>query len=179
MANGSRILRAGTPETLDNVHIPAMLRPLSPKINQSRQGINRMATTRKETTTPRKTTPTATTPTATTTAAKAAAQAPDPEVVVNETPRITGPELKKKELIDTVVARSGIKKRDAKPVVEAMLAVLGETIADGRELNLAPMGKLKITRMKKTTKAHIITTRLRRTEQHQSDAPDPLAQAAE
>ncbi|OSQ60256.1 DNA-binding protein [Marivita cryptomonadis] len=98
---------------------------------------------------------------------------------MNETPKITGPELKKKELIDTIVARSGVKKREVKPVVDAMLAVLGETIADGRELNLAPMGKLKITRMKKTTKAHIITTRLRRTEPQQTDAPDPLAQAAE
>ncbi|MCI5110860.1 MAG: HU family DNA-binding protein [Marivita sp.] len=112
-------------------------------------------------------------------AAKATAQAPEPEVVVNETPKITGPELKKKELIDLVVARSGVKKRDVKPVVDAMLALLGETIADGREMNLAPLGKLKITRMKKTTKAHIITTRLRRTEQQVTDAPDPLAQAAE
>lgn len=132
-----------------------------------------MATTKKpKPTTPRKTTKTEA-------AINAAAQTPDPEVVVNETPKITGPELKKKELIDTVVARSGVKKREVKPVVEAMLAILGETIADGRELNLAPMGKLKITRMKKTTKAHIITTRLRRNEQYQADAPDPLAQAAE
>lgn len=115
----------------------------------------------------------------TTKAIKAPAHAPEPEVVVNETPKVTGPELRKKELIDTIVARSGVKKRDVKPVVDAMLAVLRETIADGREMNLAPMGKLKITRMKKTTKAHIITTRLRRNESHQTEAPDPLAQAAE
>ncbi|MFP7673260.1 HU family DNA-binding protein [Marivita sp. S0852] len=130
-----------------------------------------MGTTRKTSTAVRKATPARATP--------AAAKAPDPEVVVNESPRITEPELKKKELIDTIVARSGVKKRDAKPVIEAMLAVLGETIANGRELNLAPMGKLKITRMKKTTKAHIITTRLRRNEPRQADPIDPLAQAAE
>ncbi|HKK98302.1 MAG TPA: HU family DNA-binding protein [Marivita sp.] len=129
-------------------------------------------------TTPKKTTSTASTKRATP-AATAKATAKTPEVVVNETPIVTAPELKKKELIDTVVARSGIKKRDAKPVIEAMLAVLGETIADGRELNLAPMGKMKITRMKKTTKAHVITTRLRRNEAHQAASPDPLAQAAE
>jgi DNA-binding protein HU-alpha len=102
-----------------------------------------------------------------------------PEVVVNETPSVSAPEFKKKELIDTVVARSGIKKRDAKPVIEAMLAVLGETIAEGRELNLAPMGKLKVTRMKRTAKAHVITSRLRRNASHQNASPDPLAQAAE
>ena len=129
-----------------------------------------MATTKK-TTTPRKSTKPA--------ATSAPAQIPEPEVVVNETPKVTGPELKKKELIDVIVARSGVKKRDVKPVVDAMLAVLGETIADGRDMNLAPLGKLKVTRMKKTTKAHIITTRLRRTEEQTTDAPDPLAQAAE
>jgi len=44
-------------------------------------------------------------------------------------PVLAEPDLKKKELVDLVVERSGIKKKDAKPVVEAMLAVLGETIA--------------------------------------------------
>ena len=102
-----------------------------------------------------------------------------PEVVVDESPAVSEPELRKKELIETVVARSGVKKRDAKPVIETMLAVLGETIADGRELNLAPMGKLKITRMKRTTKAHIITARLRRNEANDAEPIDPLAQAAE
>ena len=126
----------------------------------------------------RKTTATRTTARKRTTT-KARGAAKTPEVVVNETPDVSAPELKKKELIDTVVARSGVKKRDAKPVIEAMLAVLGETIAEGRELNLAPMGKLKVTRMKKTTKAHVITSRLRRNESHQNATPDPLAQAAE
>ena len=98
---------------------------------------------------------------------------------MTESPTVAEPELKKKELIDTVVAMSGVKKRDAKPVIEAMLSVLGETIAEGRELNLAPMGKLKITRMKKTTKAQVITARLRRNDRSQAKPDDALAQAAE
>jgi len=60
---------------------------------------------------------------------------PEP-VVVTVTPVVSEPDLRKKALIDLVVARSGTKKKDAKPVVEAMLAVLGETIGAGRELNL-------------------------------------------
>ena len=102
-----------------------------------------------------------------------------PDVVDTETPKVAGPELRKKELIDTVVARSGIKKRDAKPVVEALLAILGETVAEGRDIAIPPMGKLKVTRMKKTTKAQIVTMRLRRAETQKEDAIDPLAQAAE
>ncbi len=56
--------------------------------------------------------------------------------------------MRKKELIDLVVERSAIKKKDAKPVVEAMLAVLGEALADNRELNLLPMGKFKVVNEK-------------------------------
>ncbi|MCF6232261.1 MAG: HU family DNA-binding protein [Rhodobacteraceae bacterium] len=78
-----------------------------------------------------------------------------PEVVVTE------PELKKKELVDMVVVRSGIKKKDAKPVVEAMLAVLGETIASGRELNLQPLGKLRINRTAVKDNARVIICKLR------------------
>jgi nucleoid DNA-binding protein len=57
-------------------------------------------------------------------------------------PVIIGPVMRKKELIDLVVERSGIKKKDAKPVIEAMLSVLGEALSDSRELNLLPMGKM-------------------------------------
>ena len=70
-------------------------------------------------------------------------------------------DLKKRELIDLVVERSGIKKKDAKPVVEAMLAVLGETIAGGRELNLQPLGKLRINRAEEKGNGRVIVCKLR------------------
>lgn len=63
-------------------------------------------------------------------------------------PVIIGPVMRKKELTDMVVERSGIKKKDAKPVVEAMLEVLGEALSDNRELNLLPMGKFKVVNEK-------------------------------
>ena len=74
---------------------------------------------------------------------------------------VSQPELKKKELVDLVVVRSGIKKKDAKPVVEAMLAVLGETIASGRELNLQPFGKLRINRTADKENGNVIVCKLR------------------
>ena len=70
--------------------------------------------------------------------------------------------LRKKELIDRVVARSGIKKKDAKPTIEAMLAVLGEALSKGEELNLHPMGKMKVTRVIEKPNAVVMVTKVRR-----------------
>ncbi|MCQ0093210.1 HU family DNA-binding protein [Roseovarius sp. M141] len=69
--------------------------------------------------------------------------------------------LKKQELIATVVERSDVPKKYAKPVVEAMLAVLGEALGEGRDLNLQPMGKIKRKRMKDTGKARVIVANIR------------------
>ncbi|WP_010140718.1 HU family DNA-binding protein [Oceanicola sp. S124] len=70
-------------------------------------------------------------------------------------------ELKKKELVESVVARSGVKKKDAKPVVEAMLTVLGEALGEGRELSLHPLGKLRVTRTKDLPNGKLLVTRIR------------------
>ncbi len=73
----------------------------------------------------------------------------------------TAPMLRRKELIDTVVARSGIKKKDAKPVVEAMLAVMGAALQEGRDLNVPPFGNLKVRRTKDMPNARVLTAKLR------------------
>ncbi|MEX0283768.1 MAG: HU family DNA-binding protein [Paracoccaceae bacterium] len=91
-------------------------------------------------------------------------------------------DLKKKELIEDVVARSGIKKKDAKPVVEAMLGILGEALADGRELNLQPLGKLRINRSEEHAGYRIVVCKLRQQMTPPGKTPDgedPLADAAE
>jgi nucleoid DNA-binding protein len=75
------------------------------------------------------------------------------------------PELKKKDLIAQVVQRSGVKKKFAKPVIEALLVVLGDAIAEGRELNLQPLGKVKVTNTKSVANGKVMNTRIR-----QSDA---------
>ncbi|MFY9212553.1 MAG: HU family DNA-binding protein [Aestuariivita sp.] len=84
------------------------------------------------------------------------------EAVVNQ------PELRKKELIDLVVERSGAKKKDAKPAIEAALAILGEAMAEGRELNLRPLGKIKISRREEKANGTVIVCRIR---QPKEDAP--------
>ncbi len=71
------------------------------------------------------------------------------------------PALKKAELLGAVVARSGVKKGQAKPVLEAVLAVLGEAVTEGRDLNLEPFGKLKIKRIQPGANGRVTVARLR------------------
>ena len=84
-----------------------------------------------------------------------------PVVVTQSAPVVGMPDLKKIDLIDAVVERSGIKKKFAKPVIEAALAVLGETLAEGRSLNLRPLGKVKIQRTKDVSNGKVMTVRVR------------------
>jgi len=73
----------------------------------------------------------------------------------------TQPALRKTELIDLVVERSGAKKKDVKTAIEATLAVLGEALAEERELNLRPFGKLKVTRRAEKPNGTVLVCRVR------------------
>lgn len=116
-------------------------------------------------------------------AAKPARTKPEgdkPKVVAAKTPLVAGAEMKKKELIDLVVTRGKIKKKEARQSVDAVLAVLGEALGAGRELNLQPMGRIKITRVKEAGNGSILTCRIRRGGAggaEEGDAKDPLAEA--
>ena len=81
--------------------------------------------------------------------------------VAEVNPADAGPELKKQELIEKVLAKGDIKKKNAKPVVEAVLEVLGEVLAEGREINLPPLGKIKINRVRDMANARIIIAKIR------------------
>ncbi|WP_425043815.1 HU family DNA-binding protein [Primorskyibacter sp. S87] len=107
------------------------------------------------------------------------AATPLPKVVTLAEPVLTAPEMRKKELIEMVVERSGVKKRDAKPTVEALLAILGEALANGRELNLPPMGKLKVRRNEQKSGGRVLTCRVRQNEKPAEPAKEPLAEATE
>ena len=83
--------------------------------------------------------------------------------VVSEPSAPTEPDqvMRKLELLDAVINKSGIKKKDARPVVEAMLEVLGSALQDGRSLNLQPMGKFIVKHEKKLANGKVLTTRIR------------------
>lgn len=56
-------------------------------------------------------------------------------------------------------------------MIDAALAVLGEVLAEGRELNLQPFGKLKIQRKEEKANGTVLICRLR---QSKSDTAPPL-----
>merc|ERR1711916_371591 len=95
-------------------------------------------------------------------ASKATAAPPSPRVtVVTEVePNVTEPEMKKVELVNLIVERTGMKKKDVKPVVEATLEVLGEAISNGQELNLQPFGRIKVNNTKDLANAQVHSVRI-------------------
>jgi len=90
-----------------------------------------------------------------------ATKAAEATLVNKPQPVVLGPVMRKKELIDTVVARTGMKKKDAKPVIEGMLAVLGGALAEGRELILPPLGKVLVRKEKMLPNGKMMIVKVR------------------
>lgn len=89
-------------------------------------------------------------------------QVTKPSVANAAVPVPKGEMLKKPEFIDRAVERTEVKKRDAKPAIEAALAVLAEALLNGEELNLPPMGKLRVVKSKDLGEgAKVMTLKLR------------------
>lgn len=124
-------------------------------------------TTTKTTATRRKTTAAAkkTTAPRRSTAAKAPVAKPAAAATAPVEPVETVKVMGKRELIDRVVEASGIKKKAAKPVVEAMLRELGDALSRGETLNLQPFGKGIVKNRKTLENAEVVELRLRRSKQ--------------
>jgi hypothetical protein len=59
-----------------------------------------------------------------------------------------GGQVKLKDLIECVAAKTGGKKPEVKAAVEATLAALGEALATGKALVVPPLGKLRVVKNK-------------------------------
>lgn len=70
--------------------------------------------------------------------------------------------LKKQILVERIVKASGAKKKDVKLIVEATLGVLGDALSSGEELNLPPLGKLKVNRQRTEGNVEVLILKLRR-----------------
>jgi len=91
----------------------------------------------------------------------------------------SGTALKKKDLLERVMALSKAKKKDVKDVVETTLKVLGEALAKGEDLNLPPLGRAKVNRQKGVAGGDMYIIRLRRSNGKRSDAADTTEALAE
>ncbi len=127
----------------------------------------RQTTTRAKPATPARTKKTATPP-----VTPPPAPVAEPKVVTTQTPVVNGPALTKKALIEQAVTRSGIKKKYAKSAIEAALAVLGEALADGREIKLPPLGRGKVTRTRDKANVNVIVLKLRQSSGADDGADD-------
>lgn len=72
------------------------------------------------------------------------------------------PVLRKKELVLRVSEISGVKKKDARAVVEAVLGEIGAALSRGDALVLPPLGRAKVNRHKDKGSAEVLVLRLRR-----------------
>lgn len=84
----------------------------------------------------------------------------------------------KKDLIDRVIARSGVKPRYVRPVVDALLVELGEMLEEAETMQLQPLGTVKVQRRKDVTDGEVIITKVKR-KKDTPEGDDPLAAAAE
>lgn len=85
---------------------------------------------------------------------------------------ILGPVMRKKELIDAVVVHSGMKKKEVKPIVESMLEVLGGALAEKRELNMQPFGRVKVRREKLFPNGRMLIAKIRQNSPSEKETVD-------
>lgn len=111
--------------------------------------------------------------------ANAVTTAPKATVVETVKPVVADAPIKKPELIDRVMAETGMKKKDVKPVVEGMLAVLGRALCDGEELIVPPLGKVMVKRRKDVANARVMNIKVRHPNTAGTAAKPPLAEPAE
>jgi DNA-binding protein HU-alpha len=87
--------------------------------------------------------------------------APDEQSIEDKAAN-SSPFLKKQELVERIVKASGAKKKDVKLIVEAALGVIGDALSAGEELNLPPLGKMKVNRQRDEGNAEVLILKLRR-----------------
>lgn len=70
--------------------------------------------------------------------------------------------FKRNDLLAAVTARSPLPKSDLRTVVELVLDEMGNALADGHDLALPPLGRIKVQKRKENGGAEVLSLRLRR-----------------
>ena len=70
--------------------------------------------------------------------------------------------VRRKELVERIVAASGLKPNAVKTVLDAVLKEMGDILSAGDGLNVQPLGKLVVNRRKDIPGGQILNCKLRR-----------------
>lgn len=69
--------------------------------------------------------------------------------------------VKIKDLLEAVVAKTGAKKKDAKEVIDAVLAEMAAALAAGKPMVLPPLGNLRVAKTMDKGTATMLVLKLR------------------
>ncbi|GAA3873797.1 HU family DNA-binding protein [Celeribacter arenosi] len=83
-----------------------------------------------------------------------------------------GNAVSKRDFLNRVTQASGAKRSVAKKVLEAAMKELGDVLQEGKDVNLPPLGKLSVNRMKEVPNAHVMVVKLRRSKAMLAPAVD-------
>lgn len=70
--------------------------------------------------------------------------------------------MQKRDFIDCVLAETGARRAEARPIIEATLAQLGRVLSSGQTLAVPPLGRARIATERDGRGREVITLRLRR-----------------
>lgn len=70
--------------------------------------------------------------------------------------------VQKRDFIDRVVAATGARRSEVRPIIDATLAELGRVLSDGHTLAVPPLGRARVSLEKDAKGGDVITLRLRR-----------------
>lgn len=72
------------------------------------------------------------------------------------------PMLRLKDLLTEAAARTGARKAEIKAAIEAALQILAETLDRGGSVNLPPLGRIRVGKVKEAAKGNLLTLKLKR-----------------
>lgn len=70
--------------------------------------------------------------------------------------------VKRRDFVERVAARSGMRANQVRPVMDAVLNELAEALLNGESLNVDPLGRIQVNRRKDGGNADVLICRLRR-----------------
>lgn len=79
-------------------------------------------------------------------------------------------DIAKKELIERVTAKSGLKRGVAKQGLEATLSVLADLLTEERKISAAPLGNIRVVKTKQTANGTLSVVRVKMKDLDTSEA---------